>query len=398
MRKTLIGIIIGVIVGIMIGTTIVAPGLQRARLMPSEPAVPGSETLPIADANDESAKEGKNKEDVIFERPSVATPQIRTATRVRIVSLFPPKLPVLGEMASRLEEGLAATSGGSIHAPVFAPGTLVPAADTFAAVTSGTIEAVFTTPGQWDPNSPALQLFTAIPFGPQADELLAWFYHGGGRELFEALFQSRGAHAILCGAIPPEGSGWYRAPLNHPDDFKGLNIRAFGLGAKVLERMGANVLDMEAGAILAAFEERRLDGAEYSLPVVDAQMGFDRFARHYYFPGWQQPVTLFALAVNESVWISLPSDSRLAIEQTCGDNVRFALTRADALQFDALKDLGLAGVQIRRWPDPILAALQSAWKETQFNLSQQDPDFANIWDSLQKFRRDYTIWRDISRP
>ena len=166
----------------------------------------------------------------------------------------------------------------------------------------------------------------------------------------------------------------------------------------MLKKMGANVLDINADAILAALEEHRLDGAEYSLPVVDAQMGFYHFARHYYFPGWQQPVTLFALAINEGVWSSLSKNARLAIEQTCGDNVRFALTRADALQFDALKDLGLAGVHIRRWPDPVLNALQSAWKETQHELSQQDPDFANAWNSLQKFRRDYTIWRDLSRP
>lgn len=393
MRKTLIGIIIGIVVGVMIGATVVAPGLQKARLAPPSSALPGSETLPIAE--DAAPKEPIR---TAADRPSRAATQLYDASRLRIISLFPPKLPVLGEMAVRLEQGLAATSGGSINAQVFAPGTLVPAVDTFDAVTSGTVEAVFTTPGQWDPKAPALQLFTAIPFGPQADELLAWFYHGGGRPLFEDLFQRRGTHAVLCGAIPPEGSGWYRDPVRQPGDFKGLNIRAFGLGANVLEKMGAHIFDLDAGGILAAFEGRRLDGAEYSLPIVDAQMGFNRFARHYYFPGWQQPVTLFALAINETAWNKLSDSQHSAIEQTCGDNVRFALTRADALQFEVLKDLGLSGVQVRRWPDPVLDSLESAWNETQRELSQQDQDFAAAWASLQKFRRDFTIWRELSRP
>ncbi|MCR4378694.1 MAG: TRAP transporter substrate-binding protein [Rhodospirillales bacterium] len=392
MRKILIGIISGVIIGVMVGTTFVAPSLQKARLAPPD-AIPNSETLPIA-----NAAQKIDETNAAPTSPSRATPQTHNAVRLRIVSLFSPELPVLGEMALRLEQGLAATSGGAIDAQIFAAGALVPTTDTFDAVTSETVEAVFTTPGQWAPDSPALQLFTAIPFGPQADELLAWFYHGGGRDLFEDLFQRRGVHAVLCGAIPPEGSGWYREPIHKPDDFKGLNIRAFGLSANVLKKMGANIFDMDADTILAALEDHRLDGAEYSLPVVDAQMGFNRFARHYYFPGWQRPVTLFALAINEDVWSSLSQNARLAVEQTCGDNVRFALTRADALQFDALKDLGLAGVHIRRWPDPVLGALQSAWKETRHELSQQDSDFANIWNSLQKFRRDYAIWRDLSRP
>lgn len=392
MRKILIGIIIGVIVGVMVGTTFVAPNLQKARLAPSD-TIPNSETLPIANATQKI-----DETDPASGYPSRATPQAHDAVRLRIISLFSPELPVLGEMALHLEQGLAATSGGAIDAQIFAAGALVPTADTFNAVTSGTVEAAFTTPGQWAPDSPALQLFTAIPFGPQADELLAWFYHGGGHDLFEDLFQHRGAHAVLCGAIPPEGSGWYREPIHQPDDFRGLNIRTFGLGATVLKRMGANVFDMDADAILAALEEHRIDGAEYSLPVVDAQMDFNRFARHYYFPSWQRPVTLFALAINDGVWSSLSQNARLAVEQTCGDNVRFALTRADALQFDALKDLGLAGVHIRRWPDSVLSALQSAWKETQHELSQQDSGFANIWNSLQKFRRDYAIWRDLSRP
>lgn len=406
MRKSLIGIITGIVVGVMIGATVVAPGLQKARIESARPEIPGSEALPITDVD---APDGASSSPVkptakptatnaARERPSHVTQAARDAVRMRIVSYFPPKLPVLGEMASRLEQGLAATSGGSLNAQIFAPGTLVPAADTFAAVTSGTIEAVFTTPGQWAPDAPTLQLFTAIPFGPQADELLAWFYHDEGRGLFEEQFQRRGVHGVLCGAIPPEGSGWYRQPVRQPEDFKGLTIRAFGLSAKVLEKLGVTIVDMDAGAILAAFEERRLDGAEYSLPVVDAEMGFGRFARNYYFPGWQQPVTLFALAINEAVWNSLSPGARLAIEQTCGDNVRFSLTRADALQFNALKDLGLAGVQVRRWPEAVLDALQSAWNVTQREFSQQDEDFAKAWLSLQKFRRDFAIWRELSRP
>lgn len=395
MRNTLIGIVIGVVLGVMVGATVVAPGLQDARQVPSASAVPGSETLPL---DGEQSAPSTISAKALATRPSRAIANAGSVTRLRIISLFPPKLPVLGEMAQRLERALVGASGGTLNAQIFAPGTLVPAADTFDAVASGTVEAAFSAPGQWNPDEPTLQLFTAIPFGPDVNELLAWYYHGGGRGLFEAQFQRVGVHGVLCGAIPPEGAGWYLEPVRQPEDFQGLTIRAYGLGAEVLRKMGAKVVDLDVGGILAGFESRQLDGAEYSLPAVDADMGFQRFARNYYFPGWLQPVSLFALAINQQVWNDMSPGAKDAVNRACGDNVRFALTRADALQFDALKTLGLAGVNVRRWPDPVLDALEEAWTRTRRELAAKDPEFAKVWGALQQFSRDYSIWRDLSRP
>lgn len=390
MRTILIGIIIGIVLGVMVGATVVAPGLEQARVEPPQTVPSGAESLPI-DGPIPSPTEA-------VARPSTTPTKTAGAVQLRITSLFAPKLPVLGEMAQRLETGLGATAGGTLDARLYAPGTLVPEADTFDAVASGTVEAAFATPAQWIGDSPVSQLFTAIPFGPNATEMLAWFYHGGGREIFEQQFTRIGVHGELCGAIPPEGSGWYLNPMRMAQDFEGLTIHAAGLGAKVLETMGATTVALSAGEVLAAFEERRLDGAQFSLPSVDLQMGFQKFARNYYFPGWQQPVTLFVLGINAKVWDGLSAHQRSAIRQTCGDNVRFALTRADALQFEALKQLGLAGVQVRRWPAPVLESMKNAWKSVQRELIQQDPDFATTWASLQRFRRDYSIWQDLSRP
>ncbi len=397
MRNTIIGIIIGVVLGVMAGATVIAPGLHQARHQP--PSLSVNQSVGGSDKGAENliAGDGPREDGTISQRST--RPRLSgEGRRLRIVSLFPAKMPILGEMAQHLGDSLSAASDGRLDVTLYPPDALVPTADTFDAVKSGTLEAAFAAPGQWDADSSALQLFTAIPFGPGADEHLAWFYHGGGRELFEGLFKRQGVHAVLCGAIPPEGSGWYREPLATVEGFKGLNVRAFGLSARVLERLGANIFNLDVGGILAAFEQGRLDGAEYSLPSVDAKMGFNRFARNYYFPGWQQPVTLFALAVNAKTWNGLLANERALVESTCGDNVRHTLTRADAVQFEALKDLSLAGVQVRRWPDSVLTSLERTWGETARELALKDPDFNAAWSSLRVFRRDYAIWRDLSRP
>jgi len=390
MRNTIIGIIIGVVAGVMIGATVVAPSLKEARESLRTP--PKNATLPGAEALGQNLIGSDGKP-----RAIPASKQLKPTRRLRIVSLYSSKTPILGELPQRLQTALPTASGGRLGVSVYDPGILVEVADTLNAVKSGTVEGMFATPSQLDPDAAVLQLFTAIPFGPDAQEYLAWYYHGGGRKLFQATMKKRGLHAILCGAIPPTSSGWYRAPVRSSDDFKGLNIRATGLGGAVLAKLGANIKHLNVGDILSQFEQGQLDGAEYSLPSIDAQLGFQKFAHNYYFPAWDQPVTLFAVAFNSQIWQGLPAPERAAIGTICGDNVRHALTQADARQFDALKNLSLAGIQVRRWPDGILHDLQGAWKAVTRELLQKDPDYATTWSALQKFRSDYAIWREISR-
>ncbi|MBD3660902.1 MAG: hypothetical protein HUJ11_01695, partial [Arenibacter algicola] len=396
-RNILIGIIFGVVRGVMVGATVVAPGLKDARLAPSEAALAGSENLSL-DAGEETPQPPDAGGAAQSVRPSSAAARNGDVQRLRIISLFPPKLPILGDMAAHIEQALDATAGGPVSAQIYAPGSLVPAADSFDAVASGTVEAVFSSPGGWAQDAPVLQLFTAVPFGPPADEMLAWYYGGGGRELLQDRMAALGVHAILCGAIPPEGAGWFMAPIRRVEDFEGLTIRAYGLGADVLRTLGATVVDLDAGGILAGFEARTLDGAEYSLPAVDKEIGFHRFARHYYFPVWHQPATFFTLAVNRQTWDGMSPAAQRAVEGACGDTVRFTLARAQATQFDALKDLGLIGVDVRRWPAPVLKALKDAWARTRRDMAAKDPAFAQAWTSLQRFTRDQGIWRDLSRP
>lgn len=388
MRNIIIGIVIGLVCGVMAGATVVAPSLEQARLAqaPQTTAKDRAEALGAEDLNIAAD-----------ETDAVAALKLTPASELRLVSLFRIKVPVLGALPNRLKQALPAATGGRLGVTLYDPGALVDAGDTFEALKSGAIDAVFAPPGQWDAQDPELQLFTAIPFGPGANEHLAWYYHGGGQALFQNAMKKQGVHALLCGAIPPEASGWYRTPIRTAKDFKGKTIRAFGLGGDVLAKLEVNVERLDAGGILVGFETGRLDGAEYSLPSVDAELGFQKFARQYYFPGWHQPVTLFTLAVNERIWQGLPAYERAAIETICGDNVRHALAEADASQFEALKKLSLDGIQVRRWPDEVLKALETAWKEVAREHATNHQGFAAAWTSLQRFRRDYAIWHEISR-
>ena len=55
------------------------------------------------------------------------------------------------------------------------------------------------------------------------------------KDFYEELYARHNIKGVLCGIIPPEASGWFREEIKGPEDLKGLKMRFFGLGAKVME-------------------------------------------------------------------------------------------------------------------------------------------------------------------
>ena len=47
-------------------------------------------------------------------------------------------------------------------------------------------------------------------------------------------------HVLPCGIIAPETSGWFKNEINSMADLEGLNMRFFGLGAEVMQRLGVS--------------------------------------------------------------------------------------------------------------------------------------------------------------
>lgn len=313
-------------------------------------------------------------------------------------SAYASTLPQLGTLAKKLDRDIWRVSNGMLEIKFFEPGELVPPLEMFDAVRAGVIDAAFSSPGFWSNKIPALQLFAAVPFGPSAKEFLAWIYFGGGQELFDAIYRANGIHSIFCGLIAPEAAGWFRKRIRTVEDLKGLKMRFFGLGAKVMGKLGVVTSRLTSGDIFVAFESGEIDAAEFSMPSIDMKLGLYRMVKNYYFPGWHQPSTMFELMINQKKWEALPVAQKAQVEAVCGDNIRYGLAEGEAAQFKALKKLQSEGVAIRRWPGEIMDALKAAWTEVVAEEARADRDFNRVWKSLSAFRENYTIWRELNQP
>lgn len=327
---------------------------------------------------------------------TLACPALAAPIRIEVASTFPSAMPILSEVSRGLSDNIRRMTGGDLRLVFHEPGELAPAADAVAAVADGRVDAAWAGAGWFAREDSAFNLFSSVPFGPDVGEYLAWMYGGGGLELSREMFHARGLHNIPCGVIPPEASGWFRKEIRSVDDLKGLRIRFFGLGAKVMERRGATARQLPPDEILPALESGELDAAEFSMPAMDEPLGLYKVAKFYYFPGWHQQATLFDLYVNNAVWDRLPERHRVALEVACGDAMRDMQAKGEAGQWAAMQRLQAQGVTLKRWPPEILVSFEDAWLEIVAEERAANPSFKRVYDSYAAFRRNYRVWRHFS--
>jgi len=316
---------------------------------------------------------------------------------------YPTALPVLGSSIVWVKQQLEAASNKRMRMKLYEPGKLVSPFEILDAVSTGKVSAGFATAGYWAGKIPASPLFSSVPFGPEAGEYLAWLYHRGGMKLYREMYQQAGytVHPIPCAMLAPETSGWFSREINSPEDLKGLRMRFFGFGGKVMSRLGVSTSMMPGGEIFPALEKKLLDATEFSQPAIDERLGFYKVVKYNYYPGWHQQATLLELLINQKVWDKLHPSQQTLIELTCQASVANSFAEGEAMQFEAMQRNKARGVQQRYWSPEMLALFRSTWNEVIAEERTNDPFFDKVWQHMSDFRGGYQLWESnafLPRP
>lgn len=323
--------------------------------------------------------------------PALAADKLLLKTPVA----FSTALPGLGTPIPRVAEEVALMSGGTLKMKVYEPGKLVPAFEILEAVSSGKINSGYTTAGYWAGKIPAAPLFSAVPFGPEAGEYMAWMYYGDGLTLYQRMYDEAGYNVkvLPCAVIAPETSGWFAKEINSPEDLKGLKMRFFGLGGKVMEKLGVATSLLPGGEIFPALEKGAIDATEFSMPAIDQRLGFHKVVKYNYFPGWHQQATVFELLINKDVWNEASEQHQHILAEACKASMADSFAEGEAMQFDALqKNIEENGVEIRKWSPEMLSVFKETWEEVAAEESANDAFFAEVYGNLSEFRAQYDLW------
>jgi TRAP-type mannitol/chloroaromatic compound transport system substrate-binding protein len=279
---------------------------------------------------------------------------------------------------------------------VYEPGKLVAPFEILDAVSEGKTNAGYATAGYWAGKLPAAPLFSAVPFGPDAAEYLAWLYYGNGMDLYQEMYDNAGYNVkvLLAAIIAPETSGWFAEPINSVSDLDGLRMRFFGLGGAVMQKLGVQTSLLPGGEIFAALEKKAIDASEFSMPAIDQRLGFYKLVKHNYYPGWHQQATTFELLINKDVWNGLSDQQRMILEVITKASVADSYAHTEAIQGEVIRENvtdPTRGVTNHYWSDEMLATFEKTWLEV-VEEKKSDPMFYKVWIDFEAFDRDYDYW------
>lgn len=313
-----------------------------------------------------------------------------------VASTFPKNMVFAGESGEHLAKLIANATRGDVELEIHGAGDLVPAFEVLNAVSSGAIPMGWDFMGYWGGTIPVAGLVGAMPFGPGPDVINGWMWDGGGHDILKRAYADINVMPLPCHITAPEPGGWFNTEINTPEDLRGLKMRIAGMGGKVMERLGASTQQIPAGEIFVALERGRIDATEFSLPIIDETLGFQKVAKYYYFPGWHQPSTWQTLLINLDVWDGFDAATQDVIMTACTANVNWTLATAPAAQGAIIQTfIAENGTEVRRFPDAVLKALHAASVDVIADEVERDAYVAEAYQSIQDYVAKAGYWNEI---
>lgn len=315
----------------------------------------------------------------------------------KMVTTWPPGFPIFQEGVERFAKDVESMSDGRLRIQVFAGGKLVPALQTFDAVSQGTVQIGHGAAYYWAGKVPASQFMSAVPFGMTAKGMNAWFYNGGGLELWRELYKPFNVIPFPGGNSGVQMGGWFNKQINSAADLKGLKMRIPGLGGKVLAKAGGTPVLLAGGEIYTALERGTIDATEWVGPYHDERLGLYRAAKFYYYPGWHEPGTALELIVNKEAYEKLPKDLQKIVEVAAK-----ALNQEMFAEFEAQNNKYLRELKEKRnvtvleFPADVLKELAKLTKETLEEEAAKDANFKRVYEAYQKFQADNDAWTAVA--
>jgi TRAP-type mannitol/chloroaromatic compound transport system substrate-binding protein len=302
------------------------------------------------------------------------------------VTSWPPKYPGMGMGVEHLAERVEKASNGRLRIKVYGGGELVPAFEVFDAVSRGTVEMGHDASYYHKGKLPAAQFFATIPFGMTWMELNAWFYYGGGVDLWRELYAPYNLVPFPCGNTGTQMGGWFNKEINSVEDLKGLKMRIPGLGGEVFQRAGGTPVTLPGAEIFTSLQTGAIDATEWVGPYNDVAFGLHKVAKYYYYPGWHEPGPSLETIVNAEAWASLPPDLQAIVETTCQAitlDMTADYTYNNAIALEQL--MANPDIELRRFPDDVLELLESITREIVDEMIAADPLTARIAESYYGF-------------
>lgn len=314
----------------------------------------------------------------------------------RMATSWPQSLDTIYGGAQTICDRISALTNGRFTIDPFAAGEIVPGLQVLDAVQAGTVECGHSASYYYVGKNEALAFGTTVPFGLNAQQQNAWYYHGGGLETMHKLYADFGVISFPGGNTGVQMGGWFKNNIQSVSDLKGLKMRIPGLGGKVMAELGVNVQVLPGGEIFLALDRGAIDAAEFVGPYDDEKLGLQNAADFYFYPGWWEPGATLDATVNLDAWNSLPEEYKEVFKTATYESNINMLAKYDALNGEALKKLVDGGTQLVPYSDDILKAASDASTALLEDSASKDATFKEVYESWKQFRDKVQGWNQVN--
>ena len=326
--------------------------------------------------------------------PAIVKAQGPTAFRWQ--STWPAK-DIFHEYANDFATRVNDMSGGDLKIEVLPAGAVVKAFDLIDAVSKGTLDGGHGVVAYWYGKNSAMALWGSGPaFGMDPNMLLSWHKYGGGKELLEEIYKSLNLNVVsyLYGPMPTQPLGWFKKPVQKPEDLKGLKFRTVGLSIDIFTAMGASVNALPGGEIVPAMDRGLLDAAEFNNATSDRILGFPDVSKVCMLQSYHQSGEQFEILFNKGKFDALPGKLKAIISSAVeASSADMSWKAVDRYSKDYIELQQKNNVRFYRTPDSVLQAQLKAWDGVVAKKEAENPMFKKVNESMRNFASRAARWQ-----
>jgi TRAP-type mannitol/chloroaromatic compound transport system substrate-binding protein len=296
------------------------------------------------------------------------------------------------DVAVHFADSVRLASAGRLDIKPFSAGELVPAMQTFDAVSQGSAQVGHDWAGYWKGKDEAFVPLGDVPFGLDSEGYNVWLYEKGGMALAQELYGKFNLMAFPCGQTGQDMGLFSNKRATKMSDFKGLRVRTVGWYMDILNKLGASVSPLPGGEVYLSLERGVIDAAEFSAPAINWPMGFDEITKYVIEPGVHQPGSQCYIFFNKDAWNKLPEDLKQIVEMAAKETQLWSYNWIQNLNAEAINKFAKK-VEIVQMDKDTLLQFRKTTHDYVDSLMQKYPEVKKIVQSQRDFEEDFATWR-----
>ncbi|MBW2049841.1 MAG: TRAP transporter substrate-binding protein DctP, partial [Deltaproteobacteria bacterium] len=282
----------------------------------------------------------------------------------------------------------------------FPSGSLMKAFEYFDACSKGVVQMAGDWPSYWASKDPAFDFLGSFPFGFTNVDYINWMYDWGGLELMQELFGQYGMTYFSLGVTPME-SGFRTTekagPIKSIEDYKGKKLRTPSRATIwIMKQVGGSPIKIAGGEIYLGIERGTLDGAEFSSPGVDWEMGFAEITKYWSVPCWFQPCSQLGTMVNLKAYNSLPKNYQAILKYGAQAAAIRSMAFYEVASARGIEKFIEKGTEIYSLPDAELDKLETLAGQYCLIQAKKSKNYAKMLKSQMEYLDEYKDWRAMS--